>query len=149
MITECYSKNGCPCMECEKECCIEYNTKLTDTEKLCYEARVHCERCAAEYHLKELGKNKNFIAMVRLHTEMDLRKFTEVLEAENTLAAVSGYEYVQVLRPVLKELCIGGGSYISYLHETTMLILSGAEPGDVLSSYEAKLAKMNGRKVVE
>lgn len=146
MITECYSRSGCPCLDCKKECCIE-SGELTDTEKLCYEARVHCERCAAEYHLKELGKSKNFILIVRAHTEMDLRKFTEVLEAENTLAAVSGYEYMQAFQPVLKKLCIGGGSYISYLHEVTMLIASGAEPSDVLSSYEAKLAKMEGRKV--
>ena len=149
MITECYSKNKCPCLKCGKECCVTHETEqgLTDTEKLCYKARVHCERCAAEYHLKELGKNKDFIAMIIPHMSIQLQKFSDILEAENTFAAVAGYEYVKSFRLVLNELCLEGGSYISYLNEATMLIAAGAEPSEVLSSYEAKLAKMNGRKV--
>ena len=77
---------------------------------------------------------------------------TQVLKAENSLATVAGYEYVESIRPVLLGLVYsrpepGTALYKSYLHEVTMQIMSGMEPSEVLSSYEAKLAKMKGRKV--
>ena len=50
MLTECYSFGGkCPCLECEKSCCLH---KKTDTEKLCDEAREYCEKVALEHQKK-------------------------------------------------------------------------------------------------
>lgn len=164
MITECYSKNGCPCVKCGKACCIKPGGGLTDTEKLCDEARVHCERCAEQHRLQELEDSFERIARAsRMGSVMNcdailkmgvrtLQENIQVIVAENSLATVAGFEYVESIKPVLLGLVYsrpepGNALYKSYLHEVTMLIMSGMEPGDVLSSYEAKLAKMKGGKV--
>lgn len=164
MITKCYSTSGCPCLECEKECCIE-SGEFTDTEKLCDKARMHCEECSKQHRLQELQKSFERIARatsgmggIIKHNAFatvgvrELQKYAKMQEAENRLAAVAGSEYVESIRPVLIKLAYsraepGTELYISYLNEITMLIMSGMEPSDVLSSYEAKLAKMEGRKV--
>lgn len=50
MITICRSYSGnCPCLNCEKECCIQSHSEKTDTEKLCDKAKAYCEKCALEY----------------------------------------------------------------------------------------------------
>ena len=47
MITRCYSYNeSCPCVHCQKTCCSDMD--VTDTDKLCKEAKEHCEKCALE-----------------------------------------------------------------------------------------------------
>lgn len=155
MITECYSQKDCPCVKCGKSCCITNATELglTDTEKLCDKARVHCESRAEQHRLQELKDSFERIAWAsRMLGVSTLQENTQVLEAENSLTTVAGSEYVESIRPVLLGLAYsrpepGTALYKSYLHEITMLIMSGMEPSDVLSSYEAKLAKMKGRKV--
>ena len=56
MKTICYSYDGnCPCLNCDKQCCIQWASGIVDTEKLCDKAKEHCEKSALEY--KEQAKN--------------------------------------------------------------------------------------------
>lgn len=51
MKTKCHSRSGnCPCVGCHLNCCIESEDEqgLTDTEKLCDEARSYCEACGID-----------------------------------------------------------------------------------------------------
>ena len=49
MITNCCSYGEhCPCLDCAKTCCVDMGD-MTDTEKLCEEAKEHCERCALKH----------------------------------------------------------------------------------------------------
>ena len=49
MKTKCYSRSGdCPCIDCPDNCCIDNSDEndMTDTEKLCDQAKEYCEKCA-------------------------------------------------------------------------------------------------------
>lgn len=52
MLLQCYSYSGeCPCVFCEKNCCINSTDEngLTDTEKLCSRAKEYCESSYNKY----------------------------------------------------------------------------------------------------
>lgn len=69
-----------------------------------------------------------------------LKAATENVKAENELAAVSSYDLVHALRPVVKELCEWTGKrYDEYLELAKEMILAGKDQADVLWHFSSML----------
>lgn len=69
-----------------------------------------------------------------------LESVTETLEAEDEFASLASYDFLCVLKPVLKDLsCYTNKSYGDYLEEAKQMILSGTRPSDVLYHFDMLL----------
>lgn len=69
-----------------------------------------------------------------------LKTMTEVLEAENALAAVSNYDLVRALRPVAQDLSeLTGKRYIDIFDQAKGMILEGKDIPDVLWHFDMML----------
>lgn len=74
------------------------------------------------------------------YVKESLKVATENLEAENSLAAVSNYDFVLVLRPVASELSEWTGKrYIDYLDQANEMLLEGKDQADVLWHFDSML----------
>ena len=77
-----------------------------------------------------------------------LKTMTEVLEAENALAAVSNYDLVHALRPVARDLSeLTGKRYVDILDQAKGMLLEGKDIPDVLHHFDWMLYDLkHGRK---
>lgn len=77
-----------------------------------------------------------------------LKTMTEILEAENALAAVANYDLVHALRPVARDLSeLTGSRYIDIFDQAKEMIVEGKDIPDVLWNFEMMLYDLkHGRK---
>lgn len=80
--------------------------------------------------------------------DVALKTMTEIVEAENALAAVSNCDLVHALRPVAQELSeLTEKRYIDILDQAKGLILEGKDIPDVLWHFDRMLYDLKyGRK---
>ena len=54
IIKDCFSYENCPCLDCDKHCCVEM--EVVNTDKLCERARIHCENCYRKHQEEKVSK---------------------------------------------------------------------------------------------
>lgn len=91
--------------------------------------------------MKEAGNALSFAAKAFDNcVKESLKAASENLEAENSLAAVSNYDFVLVLRPVASELSAWTETpYADYMDQARRMILEGKEQADVLWHFDSML----------
>lgn len=77
-----------------------------------------------------------------------LKTMTEIMEAENALAAAGNYDIMWALRPVAQELSeLTGKRYIDILDQANGMLLEGKDIPDVLCHFDMMLYDLkHGRK---
>ena len=87
--------------------------------------------------LKALGKNiGSYAVSVYNGYEKALNTYTEQLEAENRLAKLSSYRFVEAFCPIAKELSERTeNTYIQVLSDAGSMFLKGDNEADVLDYY--------------
>lgn len=97
---------------------------------------------------EKISKISSVIKCVPHYIGKHLSNLTYVLDAENELAKYTSYDFLFVLKPVLKELSSWTSRpYIGYLNEAIDMILQGNGEYYTLEHFDIELLKVKGRKV--